>query len=886
MGSTEASLHQPVDEQALSYADVGQCHALLLGEPPKNLPLPTGGMPGLLSQILASSAFRQEVLSPVMLRQPFPAGRFKDAPPLALIFWAQDRLPLRPATRVRIGLARDWHSLLEALLADPGLLQWNRGLVEAGIGATLEDRLVRDPRFKASHAVVGAIDTASAFEIRGWARDTCHPGKPLSLKIYADGVFIGAATCDQPRPDVADIVGGSGDVGFGFTISAAHRRSFIAGCKLSVRDALLGQLIGQEISVHNDAAHMLDHVAAARHELKRLREAIERVEAQLPDLSRMASMPLDAYDEYWERLYRPTAAALLEQSRAADQLAYRPTISVVIPAYCSPQRWLDEAIESVRAQTWPEWELIISDDASPDSSTMQVLERRYAHDRRIRWIRGETQGGIAVNTNRALAACRGDLVAFVDHDDRLAPDALFHVVSAWQNQDIDWLYSDEDRIEEDATGRLVHHSPFFKPAFDPDLLLGMNYICHLVVVRRELLEVVGGLQAGCDGAQDHDLLLRLAECTVPERIGHIARVLYHWRVTPGSVSQDTQRQASLKQTIADVVDAHLRRRGEDVVVKPHDDAAGKARLFANRVRWRLPESAPTVSIIVPTRDRLELLQPCVRSVLQHADQYPGVTDLIVVDNESQDPATRDYLQALGTDPRVRVIHHVGAFNFSAINNTAARQAQGEVLIFLNNDTQILTPDWCSELVSHALRPDVGAVGARLLYQDGTLQHGGVLLGVEGVAGHEGVGDSPLEAGYYGRSQLLRSAGAVTAACLATRREVFLGLDGGFDELHLQVAFNDVDYCMRVRRAGLRVVYTPFATLYHYESKSRGREISATQQERFRNEARAFCARWGESVTRDPYYNLHFERQARPFARLRPPPVLSTAGQASPAHLRT
>jgi GT2 family glycosyltransferase len=185
-----------------------------------------------------------------------------------------------------------------------------------------------------------------------------------------------------------------------------------------------------------------------------------------------------------------------------------------------------------------------------------------------------------------------------------------------------------------------------------------------------------------------------------------------------------------------------------------------------------------------------------------------------------------------------------------------------------------------------LRPDVGAVGARLLYQDGTLQHGGVLLGVEGVAGHEGVGDSPLEAGYYGRSQLLRSAGAVTAACLATRREVFLGLDGGFDELHLQVAFNDVDYCMRVRRAGLRVVYTPFATLYHYESKSRGREISAAQQERFRSEARAFRERWGESVTQDPYYNLHFERFARPFARLRPPPVMNTAGLAHPAHLRT
>lgn len=863
---------KPGADKTLNYADLGHCHLLLLGSVPTDLPVPTGGLKGLLRQLLGTPTFRNEVLTPVLLRQPFAPGRFVDAPSLALIYWAQTRLPIDAETRVRLGLARDWTTLLEALLADAGLLALHPELRRANVAATLHERIAQDRRYEARHAVVGAIDAASAFEVRGWATDTCHPQTPLVVEVLADGVFIGAASCDLPRPDVADVVGGPGQVGFAFQISAAHRKHFSAGCKLTVRDALLHQTIGHEVTVHNDATHAWDTLAATRRELVRLREAIERIEAQLPDLGRMASLPLDAYDEYWERFYRPSSDVLLAQMREAATLARQPLISVVIPAYRSPQRFLDAAIESVRAQTWSRWELIVSDDASPDPSQLAVLQRRHQADGRIRWLAADAQGGIAINTNRALAACSGDYVAFLDHDDCLAPDALYQVARALQADDLDWLYSDEDRIEEDEQGRLRHHSPFFKPGFDADLLLGMNYICHLVVVRKALLDAVGGLAGGCDGAQDHDLLLRLAERTPPQRIGHIPRILYHWRVTPGSVSQDGKRQQALRRTIADVVDAHLRRRGEDAVVKVHDDPVGRARLFATRVQWRLPKKAPSVSIIVPTRDRLDLLQPCIDSVLANAAHYPGPLELIVVDNESSEPATLEYLARLEGDARVRVLRTGGAFNYSAINNAAARAAQGEVLIFLNNDTQVLTPDWCRELVSQALRPEVGAVGARLLYQDGTIQHCGVLLGVEGVAGHEGVGDSPLDGGYYGRSQLLHGAAAVTAACLATRREVFLGLDGGFDELRLQVAFNDVDYCMRVRRAGLRVVYTPFATLYHFESKSRGRETTPAQQERHRREAEAFRERWGNPVDLDPFYNPHFERYARPFARLRPPPL--------------
>jgi len=284
----------------------------------------------------------------------------------------------------------------------------------------------------------------------------------------------------------------------------------------------------------------------------------------------------------------------------------------------------------------------------------------------------------------------------------------------------------------------------------------------------------------------------------------------------------------------------------------------------------LPQPVPPISILIPTRDRLDLLRPCIESVLRTADHYPGTIDLVIVDNDSVEPEMRDYLNALAREARARVMRFRGEFNWSAINNFAAREARGEVLIFLNNDTVALSEDWCATLVAQALRPDVGAVGARLLYDDGTLQHAGVVLGVEGVAGHDSVGEAPERGGYFGRSHLQRSAAAVTGACLATRRELFERV-GGFDDVHLKVAFNDVDYCLKLLMAGYRVVYEPFAVLYHFESKSRGYDLVDAKLARHRAESALFQVRWSQWVDHDPYYNPHFERHARPFERLRSPP---------------
>jgi O-antigen biosynthesis protein len=635
-------------------------------------------------------------------------------------------------------------------------------------------------------------------------------------------------------------------------------------------DSVSGQRIGGSIIVYADVTQNRDAVNAMRNELSELRQILNRIEARLPEISRMASIPIEAYNEYWDRFYRLTPEILSGQSVRSTRFTYRPLISVVVPAWNSNTRLLHKAIKSVLVQTYDHWELIISDDAS-DQDELRALKHRYTPEPRMRWVEAATRAGIAGNTNRGIAASTGDYIAFLDHDDELAPDALYQTVLAMQDRRYGLLYSDEDRIEEDEFGRPVHHTPFFKPAFDPDLLLAINYICHLVVLRRDVVVGLDGLRTGFEGAQDHDLLLRVVSALPAEDIRHLPRVLYHWRVTPGSVSRTPALGDHIQKNIQAAVEDHLRRLNLAARVEPHNDQVGSPRQFATRVRWLLPSPAPKVSIIVATRDRVDLLRPCLDSVLGSLESYPGAYEILLVDNDSAEDATLKYFASLRARPQVRVLRFRGPFNYSAINNAGAREALGEVLIFLNNDTLVLTKDWCAELVANAMREDVGAVGARLLYPDGTIQHAGVLLGVEGVAGHECVGDTPQSGGYFGRTHLLRSAAAVTAACLATRRTLFLELDGGFEELDLRVAFNDVDYCMRVRKAGYRVVYNPFAVLYHFESKSRGREITEAQQKRHRMEAAAFHSRWTEAEIFDPYYNPHFERFAKPFERLRSPP---------------
>jgi O-antigen biosynthesis protein len=865
----------PEHKEMLDSRDVTACFNLFLGRAPAKAseePFTASSLPTLLERIFETDEFKTSVLRPLLLREELPHGRSLDhTPPLHLIDWAQRTMPVAASTRRNLGGARTWAQMLELLFSDANLVGLSPELTAADIDSLLRKRLEHEPLSLVERSVVGAIDAASAFEIRGWAVDLSDKSIPVPLEFYADGLFVGSALCNEPRADVRDVVGGDGMCGFTFRISAAHRPHFGRECALSIVDSVSHEPIGSSVTVSSDAAQSWDAIGATRYEIAQLRKALDRIEARLPEIARLSSIPIEAYDEYWERFYRLSPDVLSAQRAAGARLSYRPLVSVILPTWNSDTRLLDRAIASVRAQTYDRWELVITDDAS-DSDELKMLQRRHLADPRIQLVEASSHSGIAANTDRGIAAANGEYIAFLDHDDELAPDALYCVVRSLQEQRYGLLYSDEDRIEENELGRCLHHTPFFKPAFDPDLLRALNYICHLVVLRADVIATVGGLRTGFEGAQDHDLLLRAVAHLSASDIRHLPRVLYHWRVTAGSVSRSPVAARELPKNIVAAVDEQLRRLKLPARVEIHSDPLGSGRQFATRVRWCLPPVTPKLSIIVPTRDRLDLLRPCLNSILESLTVYPGDCEIVVVDNDSAEPATLQYFSSLSAIPQVRLLRFRGPFNWSAINNSAAREASGDVLIFLNNDTIVLTKEWCLELVANAMRTDVGAVGARLLYPDGTIQHAGVLLGIEGVAGHECVGEAPATGGYFGRSQLLRSAAAVTGACLATRRTLFEEL-GGFDEFELKVAFNDIDYCMRIRKAGYRVVYNPFAVLYHLESKSRGRELSEGQQMRHRGEAVSFRARWGDAEIADPYYNDHFERFARPFERLRPPPLL-------------
>ena len=851
--------------------DVVDCFSLFLGRSPDSVACvrhANGQLSDLLVDVLRTQEFRSRILSAVLLRRPLPHEQMAPSPPFRLIDWAQQRLPLDTGTRRILGGARSWAQMLEVLLSDPGLTALAPDLDAAGICPVLRERVRSGPLAEVQRAVVGAVDVASAAEVRGWAVDLCDNSVPVTLEFYAGSVFLGAVACSEQRADVREVVGGTGKYGFKFRVASNHRNVFAAGTEIRAVDSLSRVQIGMSSVVYADIAKGSDILSATRGELAQIRLTLERIEARLPELSRAASVALESYDQYWERFYRPSPDVLAEQRSRSTALRYRPLVTVIMPTSGTAPALLQESIRSVKDQTYDHWELIVAIDPAADH--IRLLQRQYAGEPRIRWIAITAGGRRTEDINKCLAEAGGDYVALLDHEIELAPEALFSVASATQEHRWGLIYSDEDRIEKDACGHDVHHTPFFKPGWDPDLLLAMNYICHFVIIRREVVSALDGLRV--DDDSQYDLVLRVAAYLPAADIVHIPRILHHWRVTPESVAASAgSSESSAQKALVGAVERHLKRLDFAATVESHNDPVGAPRKFATRVHWHLPSPAPTVSIIIPTRDRVDLLRPCIESILRSAAAYPGQLELLIVDNDSAEELTRSYFASLADRPQVRIIPAPGPFNWSAINNAAARKALGEVLIFLNNDTVVLTDDWCVELAANVMRNDVGAAGARLLYAKGTIQHGGVLLGIEGVADHESVGEAPQVGGYFGRSHLLRSAMAVTGACLATRRSLFEQL-GGFDEAALKIEFNDVDYCLKLRQAGYRVVYNPFAVLYHFESESRGRELSEAQQTRHRSEVTTFRGRWGTLVDNDPYYNPHFERYARPFDRLRSPPA--------------
>lgn len=578
------------------------------------------------------------------------------------------------------------------------------------------------------------------------------------------------------------------------------------------------------------------------------------------------------YDDWLREFATATPEALAGMAQASATLPRRPLLSLITPVYNTPEPFLRAMLDSVIAQAYPHWELCIADDASTAPHVRSVLEQYQAREPRIKVAWRKANGHISAASNTALGLATGEYVALLDHDDVIPPDALFWIAKELNDHpQAALLYSDEDKLDFD--GDPV--TPYFKCDWNYDLFLSHNLITHLGVYRADIVREIGGFREGFEGAQDYDLALRFIERIEPARIRHIPRVLYHWRMLRGStaVSAGEKDYAADRARLA--VEEHLRRTGVRATVETLPQMA------VQRVRYQLTEPRPLVSIIIPTRNGEKLVRQCIESIRKKTTYAPY--EILLVDNGSDDARALQYFRSLRDEGAIRLLEDPLPFNFSRINNGAAREARGELLLFLNNDIEVITPDWLTELASHAQRPGIGAVGARLWYPNDTIQHAGLLL-VAGLAGHAHLGKKRGDHGYFSRASLTQSLSAVTGACLCVRREVFEKV-GGFDET-LAVAFNDVDLCLKIQAAGYRNLYTPFAELYHHESASRGYEDTPEKMARFQKEADMLRARWMPVLMNDPYYNPNLTLSGEPFNLAWPPRVEPfrppAATQAGPA----
>jgi len=563
------------------------------------------------------------------------------------------------------------------------------------------------------------------------------------------------------------------------------------------------------------------------------------------------------YSEWISRYDTLTDEARATMRAHTASYSHKPLISVLMPTYNSKPEWLIEAIESVRKQVYSHWELCIADDASSDETIHSILERYAQTDPRIKVVYREQNGHISAASNSALALATGEWVTLLDHDDLLSEHALFWVADAI-NRDpaVRLIYSDEDKL--DLAGE--RFGPYFKCDWNVDLFYSHNLISHLGVYRADLLREIGGFRQGFEGSQDYDLALRCIELIAPKQIHHIPRVLYHWRTHTKSTAQSGDAKPYALLAGERALNEHFQRQSVNAV--------SKLIGHGYRTRFALPDIVPLVSLIIPTRNGYHLVRRCVESILKKTTYLNY--EILIVDNGSDDPATLQYFQELQSETRVRVIRDDRAFNYSALNNDAVKRARGELVGLINNDIEATSQEWLSEMVSHALRPGVGAVGARLWYPNNTLQHGGVILGMGGVASHSHKHLPRHQYGYFGRADLVQSFSAVTAACLLIRKEIYEAV-GGFNE-KLQSAFNDVDFCLRVREAGYRNVWTPYAELYHHESATRGVENTAEKQDRFAEEVKYIMQRWGSLLLNDPAYSPNLTLDIEDFRLAWPPRV--------------
>lgn len=549
----------------------------------------------------------------------------------------------------------------------------------------------------------------------------------------------------------------------------------------------------------------------------------------------------EAY-QLWIKNNEPTKKEIEEQRKA--KFGFEPKISILVPMFNTPYNFFDELVDSLIKQTYTNWELCLADGSPKEDETLKPIINK---DKRIKYKFLNENKGIAGNTNECIKMATGDFIALFDHDDLLPVFSLYEVVKAInENPDVEFLYSDEDKI---TTLDKPRFSPHFKPDFSLDFLRANNYICHFSVFKKELMDKLGGERSKYDGAQDFDIILRMAETVEPKNIVHIPKILYHWRVHPNSTAQaETDSKPYAFEAGVTVVQDHIDRLGIKGKVE-HG-----ASLGTYRIKYDVIEN-PKISIIIPNKDGKEYLEPCINSILKETT-YENY-EIIIVENNSEKDETFEYYKELEKNDKITVLKYPEkGFNYSKIINYGVKNCTGEYVVQLNSDTKIITKEWLEDMIGYAQREDVGAVGVKLFYPDNTIQHAGIILGVDTVAGHLFRGLPRYAHGYFARESSVQNLSAVTAACMMSKKTIYEEV--GYMEEDLAVAFNDLDFCLKIRQTGKLIVFDPFVELYHYESKIRGYENTPEKQARFEKEIEKFLTKWKEFYDKgDPYYNPNF-----------------------------
>lgn len=827
--------------------DVERCYELVLGRGPDNATVVDDfvgcEMSFMLGVFFEGPEFARRVRGAIAQGRAPQGGLFDEAPEPQLLGWLGRRLGVVALNEQAI---QTWPSLFFTLFSDSTFLTSSRlaGRVFQPDEWRRLGQMAAEPARYARRAV---LESVSGLKVEGWAVNPLAPDEPLIVELWIDGTFAAATRTSKFRRHLQDRFGGTGEFGFDFELPADRLKKGRI-LRLELREpgapAALAEIEAQPSAPATDS---YDHI---RRELAGLKSAVARIEAAMPLIDDRSGFALEDYADYFDTYYRdrPGLAGSVDG----------PAVVVVTDGTGARAADLEQALESLAVQTDPAWRLTIHGVTGDAEAQIQDIRNR------VRWRTGEERLA-AVQVLSESPANLGTMVAGVDDgeivlllrpDERAAARLIQSVRETFQDPEVDAVYFDEDALTpEEANGPARDHcEPRLKPEFDPDLLAQTPYVGTCIAFRASALRAPG-LETAVGPWAGAEAMLRAHLHNRKARIRHLARVL-------------TTRAAEIPlDGWAECVERAF--AGQAVEVLPHADVLGAK--VAGAVRVRRSAEGVRATVIVPTRNALDLLAPCIDSLLTARTANVATMDLCVIDHESDDPATRDYLARAEAAGDVRIQSFAGRFNWALMNNLAADASDADVLVFLNNDTVVLTPDWLDALCSEAMRPGVGAVGARLLYGDGTIQHAGFVA--RGRPGnflvHEGVGQPGSDPGYMGRHALTRKAVAVTGACLAVRRETFQRL-GGFDSAQLPVDANDVDYCLRAQAEGLRVLYCPYATLYHLESKSRG--FSRHGEKRMAAEAAdaLMWARWGERFGDHPAYNPHFDREARPFTRLRPP----------------